>query len=213
MDLIQVVAFCLFTTLVCCEAKPQFHHTTPLSLSYSTPSSISFQNSGSQLYTTPFSTSFRPLSQHSYNYNPVQVHSSSSIYRPTPSPIYTTTHSPIYSSSSAYVTPATSYLNRPGHLYGASDFQAPAQYSFGYSVQDDQTGNQSGHQETRNGGVTQGSYHVRLPDGRLQRVTYSVQDGSGFVADVSYEGTAQYPITQPQNLYQAPLIHRSSPYG
>ncbi|XP_066976859.1 cuticle protein 19.8-like [Macrobrachium rosenbergii] len=224
MDLLKVVVFSAFATLACCKSLGQYHYTTPSSVSYSTPSSFSYQSTGSPLYNTAYSQGFIPPSQQSFNYNPIQVHTSSpvQIYRPTPSPVYTSTLSPVYASTlspaytstSVYGTPTTSFINRPGQLYLTPEIQGPAQYSFGYAVQDDLTGNQSGHQETRNGDVTQGSYHVRLPDGRLQRVNYSVQGGSGFVADVSYEGTAQYPITQPQSVYQSPLnYYRPTHYG
>jgi hypothetical protein len=60
-------------------------------------------------------------------------------------------------------------------------------------VKDDSTGNDFAHEETRDGDDTQGSYHVLLPDRRLQKVTYYVSGDSGFVAKVEYEGEAQYP--------------------
>ena len=37
---------------------------------------------------------------------------------------------------------------------------------------------------------------MALPDGRLQKVSYSVTGDGGYVADVSYEGEAQYPETK-----------------
>ena len=46
--------------------------------------------------------------------------------------------------------------------------QAPANYAFGYAVQDPYTYNEFGHQESRSGHVTKGSYSVLLPDGRKQ---------------------------------------------
>lgn len=37
-----------------------------------------------------------------------------------------------------------------------------------------------------------GSYHVQLPDGRMQIVDY-VADGGGYRPMVRYEGTASFP--------------------
>ena len=73
----------------------------------------------------------------------------------------------------------------------------PALYTYTYAVKDDYTNNNFGTEEKRDGYNTQGSYYVSLPDGRLQSVAYSVSGEGGYVADVSYQGEAQYPETQP----------------
>ncbi|XP_069976304.1 pro-resilin-like [Penaeus vannamei] len=86
--------------------------------------------------------------------------------------------------------------NIPSYRYGApTPSSGPAKYDFNYSVNDPPSGNDFGHQEARDGPNTQGSYYVLLPDGRLQKVAYTVNGDSGYVADVTYEGEAQYPST------------------
>ena len=60
-------------------------------------------------------------------------------------------------------------------------------YDFAWAVKDDYSGNNYGQNESRDGPHTSGSYHVLLPDGRIQRVTYTVDGQSGFVAHVTYE--------------------------
>ncbi|XP_066948254.1 cuticle protein 7-like [Macrobrachium rosenbergii] len=99
----------------------------------------------------------------------------------------------------AFVTLAAALPDRaPSYGYApAPSYEAPAQYDFNYAVKDQYSGNDFGHQEARNGYDTQGSYYVQLPDGRLQKVTYYVNGDSGYVAQVSYEGEAQYPSYQP----------------
>jgi len=39
---------------------------------------------------------------------------------------------------------------------------------------------------------------VNLPDGRVQTVTYRADEYGGFVADVRYEGEAEYPPEPPE---------------
>ena len=73
----------------------------------------------------------------------------------------------------------------------------PAKYTYSYSVKDDYTSNNYGADENRDGYATSGSYYVALPDGRLQKVTYTVNGDGGYVADVTYEGEAQYPEAKP----------------
>ncbi|KAK7076333.1 hypothetical protein SK128_016688 [Halocaridina rubra] len=69
----------------------------------------------------------------------------------------------------------------------------PTMYGFSYVVKDDYSGNDFGHEESRNRDFTEGSYYVLLPDGRLQSVKYYVDGNSGYVVEVTYEGEAQYP--------------------
>ena len=50
--------------------------------------------------------------------------------------------------------------------------------------------------------VVSGSYTVQLPDGRVQTVTYTADDYTGYVADVKYEGQAVFPEVKP---YKPPV--------
>ena len=71
----------------------------------------------------------------------------------------------------------------------------PARYQFEYSVADRSAGLEFGQEERRDAAKTSGSYRVLLPDGRHQRVRYSVLGADGYLADVTYEGEARayYP--------------------
>ncbi|GJQ79463.1 hypothetical protein Trydic_g16316 [Trypoxylus dichotomus] len=71
-----------------------------------------------------------------------------------------------------------------------NDEYAP-NYSFGYQVVDYNSGVNYGHEETRDGKVTKGRYHVFLPDGRVQSVNYWV-DLSGYHAKVTYSDVAHH---------------------
>merc|ERR1712117_198619 len=75
--------------------------------------------------------------------------------------------------------------------------EEPPKYTYSYSVKDDYTSNNYGASEDRDGYAPSGSYYVALPDGRLQKVTYTVNGDGGYVADVTYEGEAQYPEAKP----------------
>ncbi|XP_042877186.1 pro-resilin-like isoform X2 [Penaeus japonicus] len=94
----------------------------------------------------------------------------------------------------------------PAYSYNApsSEESAEAKYDFNWAVKDDYSGNDFGHQESRDGDDTQGSYYVQLPDGRLQKVTYYVDGDSGYVAEVSYEGEARYDSVESQENSYAP---------
>lgn len=87
-----------------------------------------------------------------------------------------------------------------------------ARYDFDFVVQDDETGTDFTREEAREGDLTQGSYSILLPDGRLQTVTYFVDGDSGFVAEVSYEGEAveeeEEDTYEPPKTYSAPRAQR-----
>ena len=73
---------------------------------------------------------------------------------------------------------------------------APPVYNYEYGVNDPHYGPVFSHAENRDNYNTGGEYRVNLPDGRVQIVTYKA-DENGFVADVKYEGEAQYPEYKP----------------
>lgn len=81
-------------------------------------------------------------------------------------------------------------------------------FDFAYNVVDHYSGNDFGHNSNSDGKVVNGEYRVVLPDGRTQIVTYKADHYNGFVAEVSYEGEAQYPETEP---YQHPAQAYSAP--
>ena len=68
-------------------------------------------------------------------------------------------------------------------------------YSFAYEVKEGH--DDHGRQEQSDGQVVTGSYHVALPDGRKQIVTYTADPHEGFKAQVTYEGEAKYPEKVP----------------
>merc|ERR1711863_117838 len=91
--------------------------------------------------------------------------------------------------------PAPYHAPAPAYKPAAEPFEPP-KYEYTYGVADDYSKANFGHSESRDGYATSGSYRVNLPDGRVQIVTYHA-DENGYVADVKYEGTAQYPEYKP----------------
>ncbi|XP_064093502.1 cuticle protein 7-like [Macrobrachium nipponense] len=87
----------------------------------------------------------------------------------------------------------------------------PPKYTYNYGVADDYSGNNFGHSEARDGYKTEGSYKVNLPDGRIQTVTYT-DNGDGLVAEVTYEGEAQYPEHKPAPYKSAPAYEPAPSY-
>merc|ERR1712083_295413 len=91
----------------------------------------------------------------------------------------------------AYGAPPPSYAPAPTYKEEAHP------YEYSYAVADDYSKSIFNAQEASKAGVVTGSYSVHLPDGRIQTVTYTADHVNGYVADVSYEGTAVYPEAKP----------------
>merc|ERR1739844_220474 len=82
---------------------------------------------------------------------------------------------------------------------------APHPYQYEYGVADQYTGTNFQSVERQNAeGTVVGTYRVNLPDGRAQVVTYTADHYGGFVADVKYEGDAQYPPEKEHKPYAPP---------
>ena len=99
---------------------------------------------------------------------------------------------------------------RPSYGGPSAASDAPAQYRFDWKVEDPESGNNFGQDESRDGDQTSGSYYVALPDGRLQKVTYTVDAYNGYQAEVTYEGEAKYPEAAPYKPTPAP--YKPAPY-
>lgn len=108
--------------------------------------------------------------------------------------------------------PAPSYHPAPAPYHAPAPVhydETPKPYAFQYGVVDDYSGANFNAHENADGKAVSGSYQVHLPDGRIQTVTYTVDDYNGYVADVSYEGTAQYPEYKPT--YKAAPAYKPAP--
>jgi len=80
------------------------------------------------------------------------------------------------------------------HGVGYNDLGEISPYNYQYGVADDVTGARFDQQESDDGtGAREGHYSVNLPDGRVQHVNYHADDITGYVSEVTYDGTAAFP--------------------
>merc|ERR1712025_1046284 len=98
-------------------------------------------------------------------------------------------HAPVVHAAPAYHAPVVAHA---AEVY--PDEVSP--YTYQYAVADDYSKSNFNAAESDDGtGKREGSYSVALPDGRIQHVNYNVNDYDGYVAEVTYDGTAAYPET------------------
>ena len=118
--------------------------------------------------------------------------------------------------ASAYAIPAGS--PHPGPGYHAPVKYEPRPYAYEYGVKDKPYHGPPldfGQSETSDGKAVHGSYHVLLPDGRVQNVKYTADHYTGYIADVAYSGVAA-PYHPPKHVkpapYHPPPVHAPHPH-
>merc|ERR1712212_955514 len=112
-------------------------------------------------------------------------------------------HAPVVHAAPVVHHAAPAYHAAPVEVY--PDEVSP--YTYQYAVADDYSNSNFNAAESDDGtGKREGSYSVALPDGRIQHVNYHVNDYDGYVAEVTYDGEAQYPAAAPYHA-PAPAYH------
>ncbi|XP_042893531.1 cuticle protein 19-like isoform X2 [Penaeus japonicus] len=102
----------------------------------------------------------------------------------------------------------------PAYIYGppVTTTEKP-KYWFEWDVNDHYSGNEYNMQEHRDGEKTEGFYTVLLPDTRVQKVAYTIDGDSGFVAEVTYEGEAKGHENKHEYLLPSPPTPHTPIYG
>lgn len=75
--------------------------------------------------------------------------------------------------------------------------QQKKDYAFSYAVRDRATGDDFSHSQSQNSRATNGEYRVKLPDGRVQIVSYTA-DRNGYNAEVKYADDEEHVIPHQQ---------------
>merc|ERR1711936_676543 len=110
-------------------------------------------------------------------------------------PVY---HAPVVHAAPAYHAPVVA---APAY-HAEPDVVSP--YTYTYAVADDYSkANFQASESSDGAGNAEGSYSVALPDGRIQHVNYHANGYDGYVADVTYDGQAQYP----EAVVAHPVVH------
>merc|ERR1711971_941138 len=113
----------------------------------------------------------------------------------------------------AHAVHAAPAYHAPVVAHAAPAYHAPAEvyadevspYTFTYAVADDYSKASFNAEEQSDGASNvAGGYSVALPDGRIQHVKYTSNAYDGYVADVTYEGTAVYPEAPAPGYHAAP---------
>merc|ERR1712130_892225 len=127
-------------------------------------------------------------------------------------PVHAVHHAPVVAHAvhaAPVVKVAAPAYHAPAPAYKAETYpDEVSPYTYTYAVADDYSKSNFNAEEQSDGASNvAGSYSVALPDGRIQHVKYSSNGYDGYVADVTYEGTAVYPEEKPYVPAPAPAYH------
>merc|ERR1712001_268671 len=141
-----------------------------------------------------------PVAHHAVHHAPVH-------HAPAVVPAPVVHHAPVVHTPAYHAPPKPVYHAPPPH------YKEPTEpYSYEYAVSDDysKASYHAGQSSDEHGAVT-GSYSVALPDGRTQHVHYTADHVNGYVAEVTYEGTAHYEEVAPYHAPPRPAYHAPAP--
>merc|ERR1711982_70617 len=157
------------------------------------------------------------------------VHAAPVVAHAVHAPVHHAVHAAPVVAHAVHAAPVVAHAAPAYHapVVAAPAYHAPVEtyadevspYTYTYAVADDYSKAAFNAEETSDGASNvQGSYRVALPDGRIQTVTYTSNGYDGYVADVTYEGTASYPEAAPVVAHAAPayaaqvVAHAASAY-
>merc|ERR1712026_645710 len=121
-------------------------------------------------------------------------------------PVVAPVHHAVHAAPVVHAAPAYHAPVKAGYV--ADDLAEQSPYTFTYAVADDYSKSSFNAEESSDGASNvQGGYSVALPDGRIQHVKYTSNGYDGYVADVTYEGTAVYPEEPVYKAAPAPAYH------
>ncbi|XP_068247596.1 uncharacterized protein [Palaemon carinicauda] len=165
-----------------------YKYNTPEPYKYNTPEPYKYNTPEPYNYNTP--ETYKINNQEFYKYNTPEPYDSYKTYKHESSD----NHKSFVSSS--YDVPKSHPTESP------YKHEKAKKYDYRYNVGSIYHGTAYRHQEKSDGSTVHGEYRVRLPDGRLQVVTYTADHENGYVPKVRYEG--------PQTL-EAANIHFQPP--
>merc|ERR1711982_132832 len=155
------------------------------------------------------------------------VHAAPVVAHAVHAPVHHAVHAAPVVAHAVHAAPVVAHAAPAYHapVVAAPAYHAPVEtyadevspYTYTYAVADDYSKAAFNAEETSDGASNvQGSYRVALPDGRIQTVTYTSNGYDGYVADVTYEGTASYPEAAPvvahaAPAYAAPVVAHAAP--